>query len=222
MLGSGSIPDEARGEDEVRSLRRTTFYYQLSEKGMSRLRVAYYVPNKAIDERVRKIVKQRQAGFRNRVKLAEKHFGKKLIDGISVNESGPWGIGRLKNDCRLAPPHWRWHKRKEMWVPMTTKEGKAIAAEMAKLPYAMPAHDALAGILGFNGMDFIEATSHGMAIPNVAYVYLQRGPNKGKIILKVPAKFKPWGCKRISDMQFEKLLASEVPKPKPKKKVSRA
>lgn len=103
-----------------------------------------------------------------------------------------------------------------VYVPrLSSKEGKALHERMRDKQYHLPGGSSLRKIIGVDLK--LEARGGGMFMLEPGYAYIERGPHAGKIVLIIRGDEDPKGCKRISDLEYEKITADHKPKKKAKR-----
>lgn len=122
-----------------------------------------------------------------------------------------WAIGKFQEepDTKL----WRQDKHGN-WVPRRgNKAGRAIADKMYTPETVLPGGRTLAELLGYNPYNDGETRGGQLVFSHPGMVLFHRG-NRKVWVVKIPSKFVPKGCKRISDIQFEQYEADELSREK--------
>lgn len=174
--------------------------------------VRYFLVDKksAAHKAIGKLFADRAAGFAARWKFVNEHFPgseKRKADFQIASFMGPRQWAVCVPDGYPIPPLWKKLRHHNCYEPrQATKEGKALAKYMRSDECMVPGPDSLASELG------IGSVWKGMVLYGIGISVA----NDGRYTLNLVDGHKPpSGCKRISDLEYERLM--EKPK-KPRKK----
>lgn len=128
----------------------------------------------------------------------KKNSGWKLCQWSGIFGGG--GFGVVPPQGYTMPTHWRLSRSKDHWLPkVSTDAGKKLAEEMRDDKYVNPGATDIGKALG------IKLHWEGLHVSSCAFL----PTNDGRWIIDLhEGQKQPMGCKRISDIQKEKLTVA--------------
>lgn len=153
----------------------------------------YYEAEGETLKQIRKISKERTAAYEKCNQFCEE-FGADgfALDGFFKNKMA-WLAFPSPPDTKL----WRQHKKsKQFWTPrQSTKAGRELRKRMDSIH--VPGGSEIADVIG---MDCFSTSDGFPAVRMPGMYHFGR-----RIVIVVHEDVKPKGCKRISDVEFERL-----------------
>jgi hypothetical protein len=164
----------------------------------------YVVTDKALIEKLNDFNKDRDAALKARHDFAKKHFPD--FHEIHHYEGSRWGVTYRPDERGFTkiPAYMRDDRKLGMCVPLKkSPKGKKIAEAMDELP-ALKGGGTACEIMDIQRFQFIGS---GLVSLSPGLSLIKQGPHKGKYLLSIhdDVAFKEKGCKRISDLEAEKI-----------------